>query len=241
MLKVIFGATVIALSATTASAADLALKAPAATPVKFTWSGCYVGGHVGGAVSDDHTTNNLGVSVDFSSSGFVGGGQVGCDYQFASNWVIGAEGRAAWSSLESGRSGSTRFAGLGGLVVPSRFSIKNDFLASATARLGYVVGGSWLLYARGGAAWTHEKVDDSFIGPVVGFLTDPSAASYRTGWTAGAGAEWAFAPHWSANVEYNYYDFGTKGMVLTSPVNSVNVAALKDTIHATTIGVNYHF
>lgn len=242
MLKVLSGAAIIAIAAvTTASAADLALKAPAAAPIKFTWTGCYIGGHLGGAVSEDRTTSNLGASVDFDASGFVGGGQIGCDYQFASNWVVGAEGRAAWTSLESSRSGGTRFPGLGGLVVPSRFSIKNDFLASATARLGYVFGERWMVYARGGAAWTHEKADDAFVGPVVGFLTDPSVTSFRTGWTAGAGVEWAFAPNWSANVEYNYYDFGTKSLLLTSPVNSVNVAGLKDTIHTATIGVNYHF
>jgi outer membrane immunogenic protein len=107
--------------------------------------------------------------------------------------------------------------------------------------LGYVYAERWLVYARGGAAWTHEKIDDAFVGPVVGFLTDPNTASYRTGWTAGTGVEWAFAPHWSANVEYNYYDFGGKSLVLTSPVNHVNIADFKDTIHAATAGVNYHF
>lgn len=58
---------------------------------------------------------------------------------------------------------------------------------------------------------------------------------------AGVGAEWAFAPHWSVNVEYNYYDFGTQGMVLTNPINTVSIAGIKDTIHTGTVGVNYHF
>ena len=64
----------------------------------------------------------------------------------------------------------------------------------------------------------------------------------RTGWTLGAGVEWAFAPCWSANVEYNYHDFGTKSPIqLISPTEAVTVAQLKDTIHAATIGVNYHY
>jgi outer membrane immunogenic protein len=245
MLKVLCGAAVFALSATAVSAADLALKAaPAApaAPVKFIWTGCYIGGHIGGVVSDDRTISSVGTTVDFSSAGFVGGGQVGCNYQFASNWVVGAEGKAAWSSLANSHAGSVRFPALGNLVVPSQFGLKNDVLASATARIGYVYAERWLVYARGGAAWTREKIDDAFIGPVVGVLTDPGATVTRTGWTAGAGVEWAFAQHWSANVEYNYYDFGTKGpILLTSPANSVTVANLKDTIHATTIGLNYHF
>ena len=124
----------------------------------------------------------------------------------------------------------------------SQFSLRNDLLATATARLGYVYGERWLVYVRGGAAWTRATIDDAFIGPVVGVLTDPSATVTRTGWTAGAGVEWAFAQHWSANVEYNYHDFGTKGpILLTSPVNSVSVNQLRDTIHAATAGVNYHF
>ena len=84
-------------------------------------------------------------------------------------------------------------------------------------------------------------MDDAFVGPVLGVPVDPSATVDRTGWTAGAGIEWAFAPHWSANVEYNYYDFGTKSMVLTGPTNRINISGLKDTIHAATIGVNYRF
>jgi len=241
MKKAFSGAALAVLVVTTASAADLALKAPPAAPFKFSWTGCYLGGHLGAVVSDDRTISNLGATVDFSSTGFVGGGQIGCNYQFASNWVVGAEGRAAWSSLTNSHAASVRFPALG-LVVPSQFSLRNDLLATATAKLGYVYGERWLVYVRGGAAWTRETIDDAFIGPVVGVLTDPSATVTRTGWTAGAGVEWAFAQHWSANVEYNYHDFGTKGpILLTSPVNSVSVNQLRDTIHAATAGVNYHF
>jgi outer membrane immunogenic protein len=242
MLKALCVAAALALGATTESAADLALKAPPLAPVKFTWTGCYIGGHLGGAVSEDRTTSIAGASVDFSSTGFVGGGQIGCNYQFASNWVLGAEGRAAWSSLSNHHAASVLFPALGGLVVPSQFGVKNDFLATATARLGYVYSERWLVYARGGAAWTREKIDDAFVGPVVGVLTDPAATVTRTGWTAGAGVDWAFARNWSANVEYNYHDFGAKGpILLTGPVNTVTVHELKDTIHTATVGVNYHF
>jgi outer membrane immunogenic protein len=63
----------------------------------------------------------------------------------------------------------------------------------------------------------------------------------RSGWTAGAGVEWAFAPDWSTSVEYNYYDFGSSGALLTSPATTVSVNSLKDTIHAVTAGMNYRF
>ena len=81
-----------------ASAADLPVKAPTAipaAPVQFPWTGCFAGVHAGGAFSYD----KIRTSGDFSSAGFIGGGQIGCDYQLASAWVVGVEGRAAWSSL----------------------------------------------------------------------------------------------------------------------------------------------
>jgi outer membrane immunogenic protein len=240
MFRALCGAAILALSATTASAADYA-QLPAA-PVTFNWTGCYVGGHLGVAASDDRTTNIAGGTLDFGAAGVVGGGQVGCDHQFASNWVVGAEGRAAGASLSSHHGSNVRFPALGNLLVPSQFGLKNDFLGSVTARLGYAYGLGWLFYARGGVAWTHEKVDDAYISPAAGFAIDPSASVMRTGWTLGAGVEWAFAPSWSANVEYNYHDFGTKGPIqLISPVEGITVAHLKDTIHAATVGVNYHY
>jgi len=230
----------LAVSATTASAADYAQAAPPVAQLTFNWTGCYIGAHLGGAASDDRTINNAGGTHDFGAGGFIGGGQAGCDHQFASNLVVGAEGRAAWSSLSSHHAGNVVFPG--GLVAPSQFDLKNDFLASITGRFGYAYGAGWLFYARGGVAWTHEKIDDAYVSPASGLAVDPSASVMRTGWTLGTGVEWAFASSWSANVEYAYHDFGTKSPIqLISPLERVTVAHLRDAIHAATIGVNYHY
>jgi len=70
---------------------------------------------------------------------------------------------------------------------------------------------------------------------------DPSTSTTRTGWTIGTGAEWAFAPNWSATLEYDYYDFGSMGLTLTAPNQTVTVSSFKDTIQTVTAGVNYHF
>ncbi|MGJ4944502.1 outer membrane protein [Bradyrhizobium sp. HKCCYLS1011] len=244
MRRFLSAAMLAALSTTSSAfAADLAVKAPRmAPPVEtFSWTGCYVGGHIGAAISQDRTTNVFGQVNNFSSTGFVGGGQVGCDYQFAPNWVIGAEGRAAWSSLKSTHASSVTNLGTG-LMVPAQFSLGNDFLASATARLGYSFAPAWLIYGRGGAAWTREKVTDAFTipgGPAVA----PTASSTRTGWTVGGGAEWIFAPHWSTNLEYNYYDFGSHTTTLVDAARNVTVSGmnLRDQIHTVTVGVNYRF
>jgi outer membrane immunogenic protein len=237
-------ASVIALAAAApAVAADLAVKAPPlAAPVPFSWTGCHIGGNLGAVISQDTTTNVLGESRSFGSTGFAGGGQIGCDYQFAPNWVVGAEGRADWTSLTNTHAASVRNL-VTGVVTPSQFALSNDFLASATARLGYSFAGSWLVFARGGAAWTHEKVDDAFVSFLRGIPVDPSATRNRAGWTVGTGVDWAFAPHWSASLEYNYYDFGKGGTTLVNAANNefVTINNLKDTIHAVTAGVDYHF
>jgi outer membrane immunogenic protein len=237
--KLLSGAALVALTvAGPCFAADLAFKAPAA-PVPFSWTGCYVGGHIGGAISDDKIRS----SGDFNSAGFVGGGQIGCDYQFA-GWVVGAEGRAAWSSLSSNTAGRVTFPAAG-VTVPTQFTVSNDFLASATARVGYSFANRWLFFVRGGAAWTREKADNAFTmpagtSPLAPVAVDPSGTMTRTGWTAGTGIEWAFSPHWSASLEYSYYDFGDNAFTLTGPISGVT-GSLKDRIHTVTTGVNYHF
>ena len=65
----------------------------------------------------------------------------------------------------------------------------------------------------------------------------------RTGWTAGTGVEWAFATHWSATLEYDYYDFGSHGARLTSATNNVvvTIGSVKDTNHEAAVGMDYHF
>jgi outer membrane immunogenic protein len=83
-----------------ASAADLPANASTAPPappiVAYNWTGCHVGGHVGGVLSDDRSGPGLlGNTISFSSVGFVGGGQIGCDYQFAPGWLrVSKVGRA---------------------------------------------------------------------------------------------------------------------------------------------------
>ncbi len=87
-------AVAIGLAASQASAADLPRKAPAYVPPPpppLTWTGCYIGANVGGAWGRFTLEGPFGGEVDRSSNNaaFVGGGQIGCDYQFAGGWVIG--------------------------------------------------------------------------------------------------------------------------------------------------------
>ena len=62
----------------------------------FGWTGCYIGGHIGGLWAQknwfDHDSGSATFGLSDGShdpSGFLGGLQAGCDYQFAGGFVIG--------------------------------------------------------------------------------------------------------------------------------------------------------
>jgi len=241
------------LAAAPAMAADLAVKAPRVAPVAppvpvFSWTGCFVGAHVGWGwgkkdfnVFDTSFTPSPSLSGSIKNdSGAIFGGQLGCDWQFggfgkgagpgAGAWVIGIQGSVSGADIHG--FGANHCDG-GGLTS------KTDFLASVTGRLGWA---GWdprmLFYVRGGVAWTHERDE---------IRTDSSSTSFqgeqtRTGWTVGVGVEWAFAPNWSAFVEWDHYGFGTKRLTLTdADFDSVLHADVKQNIETVRIGVNYRF
>src|ERR1700693_2603904 len=92
---VALGATVPALAADLGARAPYPTKAPAYAAPIYNWTGFYIGGHIGGAL---HGNNNFnGLAPGHSGNGrFLGGLQGGADYQFAPNWVIGAEAEYSW-------------------------------------------------------------------------------------------------------------------------------------------------
>jgi outer membrane immunogenic protein len=231
------------LAATTAFAADLPVNAPAimpAAPAQFSWTGCFIGGHVGGAFRGLTETDNTGVSTTQNSSGAVGGGQIGCDYQFALSWVLGLEGRAAWTNLKSSIASPVTIAATGA-VLPSQFTVSNNLLASVTGRLGYsVFDRRVLLYFRGGVAWTNERADDAFTTPQ-GNALDPSTSAVLTGLVLGTGVEWAFTPNWSARFDFDAYGFAKRSLTLTAPNVSVTTSNFNDGLVAITAGLNYRF
>src|SRR5262249_23768817 len=81
------GALAVGLPAT-ASAADLPMPpAPVVAPVVYSWTGCYIGGNVGGVWrgGDNWTDARFGIGFGDGNNNngrFIAGGQVGCNYQF---------------------------------------------------------------------------------------------------------------------------------------------------------------
>jgi len=232
---------VAAVSATNAFAADLPRKAPAyippAPPPALTWTGCYLGANVGGAFGNASVTGNggSGGEVSTNGSGFAGGGQIGCDYQFAGPWVIGF--RNMFDGTSNKRSGTIPGVGpLAGDVV----NFNNQWFDTLTGRIGYALQPAWLLYFQGGGAWAHTSTN--ITTAALGQIGQTSKTS--SGWTIGGGVEWMFAPHWSAFLEGNYMDFGTKnGTVLNTAVGCAAGCAFAAKATETTVlvGVNYRF
>ena len=85
-----------------------------------------------------------------------------------------------------------------------------------TGRLGWTWD-RWMLYAKGGAAWAGDK----YSADIPRFDEHILASQTRAGWTVGGGVEWAFWQNWSAKVEYDFYDFGTRDVSFTGTIFGV--------------------
>jgi outer membrane immunogenic protein len=194
-----------------ASAADMALKAPppAPTPV-FNWTGCHLGGDIGGAWiadKDSETISATGARSPFSpyptntatAIGIKAGGFLGCDYQFSGRFVAGIEGDAEWADLRGGAD----YTNTGPLSDNYQTQVTSQ--GSLRGRLGYASDRA-LFYVTGGAAWARVAEQD-IVG---GFVPiNETHTSTRPGWTAGGGIDYAFTDRWIGRIEYRYSGFGT--------------------------------
>ena len=223
-------------AASSASAADLPVrgayptKAPAYVAQLYNWTGFYVGGHVGWGRVDLSSTvvapAGFG-SVGSNESGFLGGGQVGFNYQMGA-LVLGVEGDIAWTNI--GRTTTTTVG-----LTTIRESTNIDWVATLAGRIGYAFGpaGNALLYVKGGVAWMDWSSSAVATGAVVGSV---SGGQTETGYVLGAGFEYGFTPNWSAKIEYNYLDFGTERVATGGLVVDTDL-----TTHIVKAGVNYRF
>ena len=85
-------------------------------------------------------------------------------------------------------------------------------------------------------AWDHDKYSAQYLGTW-------TASETRSGWTVGAGLEWAFADNWSARFEYDYYGFGNRNVTFTNPRFTIlpSIETVKQSIQTVTFGINYRF
>jgi outer membrane immunogenic protein len=262
-----------------AFAADLPSQAPPPVflPPPPLWTGFYVGINAGyeWSASKDVNIATIGAGNPFNvglgalangtvpvskSNGFIGGGQIGYNYQFANSWVVGLE--ADLDGVAGGH-GTGSVGSVGNfppaIAVPVQTVLSAtrtlDYLGTVRGRIGYLVTPTLLIYGDGGLAYggvnTSGGITQFAPNGFVGANFAPSFHTAQVGWTAGGGVEWMFLPNWSAKVEYLYYDLGS--VTQSSPLNALVPAGPVTGIYAVSqarthfngnvvrVGLNYHF
>ncbi len=251
-----------------ASAADLPTsKAPPAPaylppPPLFTWTGFYVGLNAGGIFGQNGSTKTTGTpgfiglgpalvpgSLNTRGNGFIGGGQIGYNYQIGSI-VVGAETDLDYSSMKKSASFTSTATVLGTTLTTNARS-RLDYLGTLRARVGFTPYDRLLVYATGGLAYGGVKTDTSVVpNAVPGGLWSGSSSSSKVGYAIGGGAEYALTNNITFKGEYLYYDLGkrTTSAVGNGVVRSVAALNGIDYISSTRaagsvvrVGVNYKF
>jgi outer membrane immunogenic protein len=200
-------------------------------PVPFIgWTGFYVGGHIGGAWSevDWGNINLTGERFTNDGSGFIGGGQIGYNYQFG-NIVLGVEGTLSGTSLtDDVRSFKSPAV---------TYSTDVNTITTVTGRLGFAVN-QWLAYGKFG--WAGAQVDVSARNAA---LPDSfSFDDWRSGWTVGTGVEYKVAPNISLGMEYSFIDLGRQHYHTTTALGvPVNIVDHDVQVQSVTGRLNFHF
>ena len=226
VLGLLGGMALAALSATSpADAADLYAPPGAYFPPPFSWTGFYVGANLGGGWANGSLNDNFtGASIGTGSSGVVGGGKAGYNYQIG-NFVLGAEWDFEGSSLNATRSSGVLQA-----------SANTNWITTVAGRFG-VAANNWLYYGKAGGGWVGNSAT------LTNLATGASVNSSNTngGWLVGAGVEWAFAPRWSASLEYNYLGLNSWNVNSTVFAPAADRFSVNRNVQTLMVGVNYRF
>ena len=238
----------------------LPYKAPPAYAPMFNWTKCYLGVHGGYGWGRDRNRFNdaiaSGVSEGFegfpaefasfnhSTSGGVFGGQLGCNYQAATNWVIGVEGELWWSGIKGSHTNPEDFADPGAF---SRFASRNRWDADVALRLGYAQDRS-LFYGKAGVAFgnfryteTHDDFPTDNACAVGVANCNRSFTDTRAGLLLGFGWEYALMNNWTFKAEYNYISFGSHTLPYPSATAGITSFPVRDTKQVVKVGLNYLF
>jgi outer membrane immunogenic protein len=272
MQRSLFAIAIASILTTSAFAADLAVKAPPIVPpVVYDWTGFYVGlngGYSWGSTNNSFVSPLL-PGASQSMNGWVFGGQAGYNWQFNPKWVFGVEGDID-ATGQKGTATLTPSTVVTVFVPPpaavalptittttattASLEEKLPWLATFRGRIGVLPSDRVLLYATGGLA-VGEVKSTSLVGTTTTVVPSfgagatatsaaalASASTTRAGWTVGAGIEGAFAPNWTARLEYLYVDLGTLN---NNFVGLGAFAPLLTSSHVTDnivrVGVNYRF
>jgi outer membrane immunogenic protein len=233
MKKFVLGALALVAFAAPAIAADMPTKAPIikAPMSAWSWTGFYAGVNAGYGSThsyifedcQDCVPNPILPQGTFDAKGFIGGAQLGYNYQ-VNSLVLGVEGDFDYFGAKA--------SGLG-LNNGYINTVHYHWFATARGRLGWAIDKA-LVYVTGGGAFAN--ISHSSLNP-----EGADATTTRTGWIVGGGLEYAFAPHWTVKGEYLYADLGTTVLHGTfSPPRPIYFD-YQDKVKIFRVGVNYLF
>jgi outer membrane immunogenic protein len=257
---------VVSLVAGPAFAADItAISPPPPGPI-YGWAGFYMGFTVGWLDTANSGTTNAGTdngvgglgtllaggaipnSLNVAYRGFLGGGLIGYNWQ-AGSWVFGLEADINGSGAKGDMiAGPIALPGF--VPVATVFNREIDWFSTYRVRIGATVMPTFLLYGTGGLAVGQTRIGNAFncAACTPPSATEPAATNQTTnisvGWTAGAGAEWMFAPNWSLKGEYIYVDLGSHSSTITyayAPSTSSLTSTARDSVNILRGGINYKF
>ncbi|WP_412774291.1 outer membrane protein [Nitrobacter sp.] len=224
MKKILLGA-LLASTAMSAQAADLAVKAPyykAPVAPVYDWTGFYLGVNAGLGLGRNQNRifgNGGGFSQYLAPFGALGGGQIGYNWQtnsFLGPLVFGVEADIQGADMSDNRSN-----------FPVPYNQTLDWFGTARGRVGLVTGPT-LTYLTGGYAYGHVNTTLTGVGA-------PPFSGNRDGWTWGSGVEAALGGNWTGKIEYLYLDLGDRTDLIA------NTVPMRNTFHENIfrVGLNY--
>jgi len=239
-------------------------SAPRGYDRPFSWTGFYVGvqGGAGWGTSDDSLASfqqcigggcgpllavPAGILRDsYTINGFHGGGTLGYNLQ-TGPVVIGVEGDISAADIKGDGNCDGSFA-FGLLDNRTSCHTRLSWFGTLSGRLGLAVDHA-LFFAKAGVAWGgfDRGVSSTFFAP--GGLGSPfasaSVSETRTGFVLGTGIEYGLRGGWSAKLEYDFMDFGTKREDFAfrlDPTNVIHVVSNdREQVHVVRLGLNYRF
>jgi outer membrane immunogenic protein len=236
-----------ALGTAVAGAADMAVKAPPPPPQPiFSWTGFYVGGNIGGGWGHNNWTDTRFLrNFNNGNNGvFIGGGQIGGNYQIG-QFVIGGEWDFDWAGGYNNNGNGVFIPALG-----SNFVVNNNnrWITTVAARFGWAID-HWLLYGKAGGGWVGSNNFNitnvnSGVSLNCGTFGFTNCNNNTGGWLVGVGVEYAFTNNWTVKAEYDYLGLGNRTFIVpagapflagdTFNSNNRNVQMFK-------VGFNYLF
>lgn len=204
-LKTLLLASTVALvAATGAKAADAIVyeePAPVIVAPTFTWNGAYLGGQIGyGWGKSRFSQYGEADTLNIKPDGFLGGLYAGYNFDLGNSVVLGIDGDVTYNNLKDSYS-VTDAEGTDSLESKLRWS------GAVRARAGYAVD-RFLPYIAGGVAFGQVKNTVSSTDADGSFSVEQSKT--LTGWTAGAGVDYAATDNVIVRLEYRYTDYGRK-------------------------------